>query len=106
MLSPCPAQPCPQEGGLSLCLCPQHWLTQSARLISQAGSAVEWVTPLGIPIIQPYHRESKLVVSEPLCTPLSLFPSQAFPRLIVPPCPQIRGGLQSVTWNSSVDSSQ
>nr|XP_013001009.1 LOW QUALITY PROTEIN: DNA-directed RNA polymerase, mitochondrial [Cavia porcellus] len=57
----------------------QHWLTQSARLISQAGSAVEWVTPLGIPIIQPYHRESKLV---------------------------IRGGLQSVTWNSSVDSSQ
>ncbi|XP_021100725.1 DNA-directed RNA polymerase, mitochondrial isoform X4 [Heterocephalus glaber] len=54
----------------------QHWLTESARLIAQAGSAVEWVTPLGIPIIQPYHRESKLV---------------------------LRGGLQSITWNSSVD---
>ncbi|XP_005406090.1 PREDICTED: DNA-directed RNA polymerase, mitochondrial [Chinchilla lanigera] len=57
----------------------QHWLTQSARLIAQAGSAVEWVTPLGVPIVQPYHQESKLV---------------------------IRGGLQSITWNSSVDASQ
>ncbi|KAM6168686.1 DNA-directed RNA polymerase, mitochondrial [Erethizon dorsatum] len=57
----------------------QHWLTQSARLIAQAGSAVEWVTPLGVPIVQPYHHESKLV---------------------------IRGGLQSITWNSSVDASQ
>ncbi|XP_023572671.1 DNA-directed RNA polymerase, mitochondrial [Octodon degus] len=57
----------------------QRWLTQSARLIAQTGSAVEWVTPLGIPIVQPYHQESKLV---------------------------IRGGLQSITWNSSVDTSQ
>ncbi|KFO28925.1 DNA-directed RNA polymerase, mitochondrial isoform X2 [Fukomys damarensis] len=57
----------------------QHWLTESARLISQAGSAVEWVTPLGIPIIQPYHKESKLV---------------------------IRGGLQSITWNTSADVNQ
>ncbi|KAK2086779.1 hypothetical protein P7K49_032686 [Saguinus oedipus] len=24
------------------------------------GSAVEWVTPLGIPIIQPYHKEIKV----------------------------------------------
>ncbi|KAK2087848.1 hypothetical protein P7K49_033755 [Saguinus oedipus] len=30
----------------------QHWLTESTRLISHMGSAVEWVTPLGIPIIQ------------------------------------------------------
>ncbi|XP_061096463.1 LOW QUALITY PROTEIN: DNA-directed RNA polymerase, mitochondrial [Conger conger] len=34
----------------------QDWLTESARLISQFGSPVEWVTPLGLPIIQPYHR--------------------------------------------------
>ncbi|KAK2082223.1 hypothetical protein P7K49_039448 [Saguinus oedipus] len=38
----------------------QHWLTESARLISHMGSAVEWVTPLGIPIIQPYHQEIKV----------------------------------------------
>uniref|UniRef100_A0A8C8H1N8 DNA-directed RNA polymerase n=1 Tax=Oncorhynchus tshawytscha TaxID=74940 RepID=A0A8C8H1N8_ONCTS len=34
----------------------QDWLTESARLISKSGSTVEWVTPLGLPIIQPYHR--------------------------------------------------
>ncbi|XP_040846382.1 DNA-directed RNA polymerase, mitochondrial isoform X1 [Ochotona curzoniae] len=57
----------------------QHWLTESARLISHAGSAVEWVTPLGIPVIQPYHRDSKL---------------------------QVRGGIQNLTCHSSWDSSQ
>ncbi|XP_037106422.1 DNA-directed RNA polymerase, mitochondrial [Syngnathus acus] len=34
----------------------QDWLTESARLISKAGHTVQWVTPLGLPIIQPYHR--------------------------------------------------
>uniref|UniRef100_A0A667X041 DNA-directed RNA polymerase n=1 Tax=Myripristis murdjan TaxID=586833 RepID=A0A667X041_9TELE len=36
----------------------QDWLTESARLISKSGRTVEWVTPLGLPIIQPYHRMS------------------------------------------------
>ncbi|XP_036703374.1 DNA-directed RNA polymerase, mitochondrial isoform X3 [Balaenoptera musculus] len=57
----------------------QRWLTESARLISHTGSAVEWVTPLGIPVIQPYHRDSKVM---------------------------IKGGLQSLTFSSSVDTSQ
>lgn len=57
----------------------QRWLTESANLISHAGWPVEWVTPLGIPIIQPYHRESKV---------------------------QVKGGLQSITFTSSVDDSQ
>uniref|UniRef100_A0A8C9AJ18 DNA-directed RNA polymerase n=1 Tax=Prolemur simus TaxID=1328070 RepID=A0A8C9AJ18_PROSS len=47
----------------------QHWLTESARLISQAGSAVEWVTPLGIPVIQPYHQEAKFMVCGPPSSP-------------------------------------
>uniref|UniRef100_A0A672YW69 DNA-directed RNA polymerase n=1 Tax=Sphaeramia orbicularis TaxID=375764 RepID=A0A672YW69_9TELE len=34
----------------------QDWLTESARLISKSGHTVEWVTPLGLPVIQPYHR--------------------------------------------------
>ncbi|CAG0894441.1 unnamed protein product [Darwinula stevensoni] len=35
----------------------QDWLTECARLISAVcGQSVEWVTPLGFPIIQPYHR--------------------------------------------------
>ncbi|XP_070321347.1 DNA-directed RNA polymerase, mitochondrial isoform X3 [Odocoileus virginianus] len=57
----------------------QRWLTESARLISLTGSAVEWITPLGIPIIQPYHRDSKVM---------------------------IKGGLQSLTLSSSVDTNQ
>uniref|UniRef100_A0A671LYK3 DNA-directed RNA polymerase n=1 Tax=Sinocyclocheilus anshuiensis TaxID=1608454 RepID=A0A671LYK3_9TELE len=34
----------------------QEWLTESASLIAKSGSTVEWVTPLGLPIVQPYHR--------------------------------------------------
>lgn len=41
----------------------QDWLTESARLISKSGHTVEWVTPLGLPIIQPYHRTRNQVVS-------------------------------------------
>ncbi|XP_021497542.1 LOW QUALITY PROTEIN: DNA-directed RNA polymerase, mitochondrial [Meriones unguiculatus] len=57
----------------------QQWLTESANLISHAGWPVEWVTPLGIPIIQPYHREVKF---------------------------QIKGGIQTITFTSSVDGTQ
>ncbi|XP_045656232.1 LOW QUALITY PROTEIN: DNA-directed RNA polymerase, mitochondrial [Ursus americanus] len=57
----------------------QHWLTESARLISHSGSAVEWVTPLGIPVIQPYHQDSKVLIS---------------------------GGIQSLTFSQSGDTTQ
>ncbi|KAM4629230.1 DNA-directed RNA polymerase, mitochondrial [Polymixia lowei] len=40
----------------------QDWLTDSARLISKSGRTVEWVTPLGLPIIQPYHRTRNQVL--------------------------------------------
>lgn len=40
----------------------QDWLTESARHISKSGHAVEWVTPLGLPIIQPYHRKRNQVL--------------------------------------------
>ena len=41
----------------------QDWLTESARLISKCGHTVEWVTPLGLPVIQPYHRARCQAVS-------------------------------------------
>ncbi|NWV72415.1 RPOM protein, partial [Malurus elegans] len=41
----------------------QSWLTESAKLIAQSGRTVEWVTPLGLPIIQPYYRSRPTVVS-------------------------------------------
>ncbi|MBN3303172.1 RPOM protein, partial [Amia calva] len=40
----------------------QDWLTESARLISKSGRSVEWVTPLGLPIVQPYHRTKNTVL--------------------------------------------
>uniref|UniRef100_A0A0A0MUC6 DNA-directed RNA polymerase n=1 Tax=Papio anubis TaxID=9555 RepID=A0A0A0MUC6_PAPAN len=58
----------------------QHWLTESARLISHMGSVVEWVTPLGIPIIQPYRQEVKVK-----CTPIPVYPHPSVPRPSVPP---------------------
>uniref|UniRef100_A0A8P4KTD6 DNA-directed RNA polymerase n=1 Tax=Dicentrarchus labrax TaxID=13489 RepID=A0A8P4KTD6_DICLA len=41
----------------------QDWLTESARFISKSGHTVEWMTPLGLPIIQPYHQTRSQVVS-------------------------------------------
>ncbi|KFP48361.1 hypothetical protein N323_03518, partial [Cathartes aura] len=41
----------------------QNWLTESAKLIAQSGQTVEWVTPLGLPIVQPYYRSRSTVVS-------------------------------------------
>ncbi|XP_034278454.1 DNA-directed RNA polymerase, mitochondrial [Pantherophis guttatus] len=40
----------------------QNWLTESAWLISKTGQTVEWVTPLGLPIIQPYHNKKSMLV--------------------------------------------
>lgn len=38
----------------------QDWFTDCARLISSVcGQHVEWVTPLGLPVVQPYNRYRK-----------------------------------------------
>ncbi|XP_065508325.1 DNA-directed RNA polymerase, mitochondrial [Caloenas nicobarica] len=41
----------------------QNWLTESAKLIAQSGRTVEWVTPLGLPIVQPYYRSKPTVLN-------------------------------------------
>ncbi|KAG4072661.1 hypothetical protein HA402_004750 [Bradysia odoriphaga] len=36
----------------------QDWLTESAREIASVRSQnVEWITPLGLPVVQPYHQD-------------------------------------------------
>ncbi|NXG52762.1 RPOM protein, partial [Psilopogon haemacephalus] len=50
----------------------QNWLTESAKLIAQSGQTVEWVTPLGLPIVQPYYRSKSTVVSTCSASPLPL----------------------------------
>lgn len=35
----------------------QDWFTESAKLISTVvGENVEWITPIGLPVVQPYSR--------------------------------------------------
>lgn len=39
----------------------QDWFTDCARLISAVcAQNVEWVTPLGLPVVQPYNRNDKV----------------------------------------------
>ncbi|XP_020649818.3 DNA-directed RNA polymerase, mitochondrial [Pogona vitticeps] len=40
----------------------QAWLTECATLIAKSGQVVEWVTPLGLPVIQPYRRSKSLTL--------------------------------------------
>lgn len=42
----------------------QHWFTSCARLISRGlGRPVQWVTPLGFPVIQTYFKSNDYAVS-------------------------------------------
>ncbi|KAJ7993063.1 hypothetical protein DPEC_G00268550 [Dallia pectoralis] len=50
----------------------QDWLTESARLIAKFGNPVEWVTPLGLPVIQSYHRPRVQQLKNNLQSHLSL----------------------------------
>jgi DNA-directed RNA polymerase, mitochondrial len=36
-----------------------NWLTTCARLISKQGNPVAWISPIGVPVIQPYRQEAK-----------------------------------------------
>ncbi|CAB3385741.1 Hypothetical predicted protein [Cloeon dipterum] len=57
----------------------QDWLTDSARMISHIrGKKVEWVTPLGLPVVQPYIRDNVTTIVNPKATNLKYIqPKQA-----------------------------
>ena len=38
------------------------WLSECARRIARSGKPVEWVTPLGLPVVQPYRRAGRSAV--------------------------------------------
>lgn len=40
----------------------QTWLGECARRIAKAGQPVTWVTPLGLPVMQPYRRAGRSAV--------------------------------------------
>lgn len=39
-----------------------EWLYECARRISKAGHKVQWTTPVGLPVMQPYRRSERKVV--------------------------------------------
>eukprot|EP00621_Florenciella_sp_RCC1693_P014017 CAMPEP_0182545598 /NCGR_PEP_ID=MMETSP1323-20130603/34750_1 /TAXON_ID=236787 /ORGANISM="Florenciella parvula, Strain RCC1693" /LENGTH=229 /DNA_ID=CAMNT_0024756759 /DNA_START=10 /DNA_END=699 /DNA_ORIENTATION=+ len=39
-----------------------EWLAECARLVAKEGQPVSWVTPLGLPVIQPYRAMHKATV--------------------------------------------
>ena len=41
----------------------QQWLSQQAKKIAASGEPVAWVTPLGMPVVQPYHNPITSTVS-------------------------------------------
>ncbi|DBB17271.1 TPA: hypothetical protein ACH3X3_014319 [Trebouxia sp. C0006] len=36
-----------------------QWLSLCARVVAKADKAVQWTTPLGLPVVQPYRKKSK-----------------------------------------------
>ena len=38
------------------------WLAQSAMAIAKEGHEVQWTTPLGLPVVQPYRQSERVVV--------------------------------------------
>lgn len=39
------------------------WLADCARVVSAADAPVRWSSPLGLPIIQPYHKLPTIAVA-------------------------------------------
>jgi DNA-directed RNA polymerase len=42
------------------------WLRDTAKRVAAAGRLVQWVTPLGLPVIQPYRKWAKVEVRTPM----------------------------------------
>ena len=44
----------------------QDWLTISAAQIALSGNCVAWVTPLNLPVVQPYHKKTVESIATPI----------------------------------------
>eukprot|EP00055_Hartaetosiga_balthica_P000193 m.135922 g.135922 ORF g.135922 m.135922 type:complete len:1162 (-) comp10314_c0_seq1:1679-5164(-) len=38
----------------------QKWLSRQAKMIAASGEPVAWITPLGFPVVQPYHKANSI----------------------------------------------
>ena len=55
------------------------WLATCARLVAREGHAMSWVTPLGLPVVQPYRNEKKYVVKTMMQSVVLVDHSDALP---------------------------
>ncbi|EKX54674.1 RNA polymerase, single subunit, mitochondrial [Guillardia theta CCMP2712] len=39
-----------------------EWLTSVAKIVASTGQPVRWTTPLGLPVVQPYYKETMMSV--------------------------------------------
>ena len=56
------------------------WLATCARLVAREGHAMSWVTPLGLPVVQPYRNEKKYVVKTMMQSVVLVDHSDALPE--------------------------
>jgi DNA-directed RNA polymerase len=42
--------------------CIMVWLGDCAKIIASAGHTVKWTTPLGLPVVQPYRKDTRQLV--------------------------------------------
>lgn len=55
------------------------WLGQCAAVVASTGHAMSWITPLGLPVVQPYRRHKRHVVKTLLQTVTLSVDSDALP---------------------------
>jgi DNA-directed RNA polymerase len=46
--------------------CIMVWLGDCAKIIASAGHTVKWTTPLGLPVVQPYRKDTRQLVKTSL----------------------------------------
>lgn len=39
--------------------CIKTWLIECSKMISKNGNPMGWITPMGLPVVQPYRKQSK-----------------------------------------------
>ena len=50
----------------------KKWLIGCAKIVTEQGNPVGWITPMGLPVVQPYRKESRLDIVSTIIQDLRL----------------------------------
>lgn len=50
----------------------KKWLIKCAKLVAETNNPVGWITPMGLPVVQPYRTKSQLDVIQTIIQNLKL----------------------------------